>query len=278
MRKTLATAVTATLLTLAAGSAAAPAFAAPGDATVDVFHGVPGLTVDVYAGDDKVISNFRPGSFSAPLSLPAGSYDLAVRPAGAAASSAPAVEATVEVTSGEAYTVAAHLSAGGTPELTAFADDLSPVAADQGRLSVRHTAAAPAVDVLAGDTVLAPGLTNPDAATLATAAGTVSARVNLAGTSTTAIGPADLTVGDGRLTTVYAWGSAADDNLALAVKSYPLAGPDGVPAGEGPADAGVGAGTWGLGAAGLALAAAAAVSAAHRRRAVAVAADREATR
>lgn len=272
MRRSMFAVLTAAILFPAAGLAAAGPASAAGagaDATVDVFHGVPGLTVDVYAGADKVISNFRPGTFSAPLSLPAGSYDLAVRPAGAAASSAPAIKATVAVAAGETYTVAAHLSASGKPELTAFTDDLSPVTAGKGRVSVRHTAAAPAVDVLAGSAVIAPGLTNPKAATLVTAAGSVQARVDLAGTATTAIGPAALPIADGSLTTVYAWGSAADKNLALAVKTYPLAGPTGVPAGEGPADAGVPLTAWGVGAGGLLLVGAAGASASRRRTAAA---------
>lgn len=267
MRRTLATALTAAVLPIAALAVAAPASAATGNATVDVFHGVPGLTVDVYADNAKVLSGFTPGSFSAQLPLPAGSHDLAVRPAGAAADSTPAIAATVSVDAGVAYTVAAHLSAAGTPELTAYVDDVSPVGMGMGRVSVRHDAAAPAVDVLAGTTVIAPGLTNPKEATLTTAAGTVQAAVNLAGTSTTAIGPAALPIGDGQLTTVFAWGSATDKNLALAVKSYPLSGPSGVPAGEGPAASGIGAGTWGLGTAGLVLAGAAAMSVTARRRA-----------
>jgi len=59
--------------------------------------------------------------------------------------------------------------------------------------------------------------------------------VVLAGTSTVVIGPADLTLKEGTNTIVYAWGSAADKNLKLAVQT--IAGmhsaPGGVPAGSG---------------------------------------------
>src|SRR4051794_27746563 len=81
-------------LALAAAAAAGPAaFATPaqGDrmpgaaqttATVRVLHGVPGLTVDVFANGKKVLSDFTPGSLSAPLELPGGSYDIKVFKAG----------------------------------------------------------------------------------------------------------------------------------------------------------------------------------------------------
>ena len=49
------------------------------------------------------------------------------------------------------YTVVAHLDASGTPTLTPFENDTSEVADGNGRLTVRHTAAAPAVDVVLGD-------------------------------------------------------------------------------------------------------------------------------
>lgn len=60
-------------------------------------------------------------------------------------------------------------------------------------------------------------------------AGTVNADVVLAGTETVALGPADLTLEEGTNTIVYAWGSAADENLDLAVQT--ISGLDSAPAG-----------------------------------------------
>lgn len=50
---------------------------------------------------------------------------------------------------GSAVTLVAHLTADGQPAITPFVDDLSAVPAGQARLVVRHTAVAPAADVLA---------------------------------------------------------------------------------------------------------------------------------
>ena len=47
----------------------------------------------------------------------------------------------------------------------------------------------------------------------------MSASVALAGTTDPVIGPADVAIEDGKLTIVYAWGSAEDGNLALAVQT-----------------------------------------------------------
>lgn len=69
------------------------------------------------------------------------------------------------------------------------------------------------------DTPVIEGLTNPNEEILNLEAGTVSADVTLAGTDTVAIGPADLDLGEGVNTILYAWGSAEDENLALAVKT-----------------------------------------------------------
>lgn len=271
MRTALTVSALALLAPLALAAAAVPAAAAEpaagtSTASVDVFHGVPGLTVDVYAGSKEILKGFTPGSFSPQLQLPAGSYDLRVFKAGAAPSGTPAVEKTVAVAAGHAYTVAAHLSAAGTPELTAYVDDLSAVTAGSGRVTVRHTAAAPAVDVRIGGAVAVPGLTDPGEASLTAPAGTVQAAVDLAGTTTTAIGPASLPVAAGKLTTVYAWGSATAKTLALAVHTYPLTGLSGVPAGQGPASATVPVSLWVAGGAGVALLSGAALSAANRRR------------
>ena len=206
------------------------------DAEVSVLHGVPGLTVDVYANGDKLIPDFTPGTLTDPMPIPEGEYDLAVYPAGADPNATqPAISADgVAVPGGGNVTLVAHLGADGAPTLTPFVNDTSAVPAGQGRLTVRHTAAAPAVDARAGGSPVVTNLTNPNEKSLEVPAGTVSADVVLAGTSTVAIGPADVNVAEGANTIVYAWGSAADSNLQLAVQNVTAkhSAPNGVPSGE----------------------------------------------
>lgn len=210
------------------------------DATVSVLHGVPGTTVDVYANGAPLLTNFAPGTLTEPVSLPAGDYDLKVTAAGAGAQGQAVIEANdVTVPSGANITVVAHLDANGGPVLTPFVNDTSQVEAGKGRLTVRHTAAAPAVDVRANGTVAFPGLVNPKEASAVLPAGSVSADVTLAGTGNVALGPADVAVAEGTHTIVYAWGSAADNNLQLAVQKITglHSSPSGVPAGNGGAAA-----------------------------------------
>ena len=210
--------------------------AAPGDATVSVLHAVPGLTVDVYANGDELIPDFKPGTLSDPLTLPAGSYDLEVFAAGDDPESAdPAIEANgVEVPEGANATVVAHLDADGNPQLTPFVNDTSKTAPGEARLTARHTAAAPAVDVRADGDVLFADVVNPKEGKIDVPAGAYSADVVLAGTSDVAIGPADLDLAEGTNTIVYAWGSAEEDNLEFAVQTIDglHQAPGGVPGGE----------------------------------------------
>jgi hypothetical protein len=222
--------------------------AAADDASVVVVHGVPDLTVDVYGSADAsysaeelLLEDFEPGTVTGAVALPGGTYNLAVFPAGDDPAGDPAIEANdVEVPAGANISVVAHLDEGGTPVLTPFVNDVSPTAAGEGRLVVRHTAAAPAVDILAGGEPVFTGLTNPNEESADLAAGTVSAAVALAGTTDPVIGPADVDVQEGVSTIVYAWGSADDGNLALAVQTIDglHSSPSGVPSGtaEVPAD------------------------------------------
>ncbi|MFE9773737.1 DUF4397 domain-containing protein [Streptomyces sp. NPDC005931] len=203
----------------------APALAAApaqdGDqAMVSVFHGVPGLTVDVYANGEELLGDFEPGTVTEPQALDAGTYDIKVFEAGQGPDGTPAVEKKIEVPAGANATVAAHLSADGKPRLTAFVNDVSAVDAGKSRLTVRHVAAAPAVDVRAGGQPAFTGLENPKEDTTTVDAGTVSADVVLAGTDTVAIGPADVDLKEGTSNVVYAWGSAEDKNLALKVQTF----------------------------------------------------------
>lgn len=222
-------------LALAPAAFALPAHAAE-KATVSILHGVPGATVDVYANGDPLLTDFKPGTLTDPVMLPAGDYDLKVTAAGAGADGDAVIEANdVAVPAGANITVVAHLDASGTPVLTPFVNDTSPIDAGQARITVRHTAAAPAVDVRANGDVAFKGLTNPNEVKTELPAGTISADVVLAGTDTVAIGPADVQLKEGTNTIVYAWGSADKDNLDLAVQTVSgmHSAPSGVPAGGG---------------------------------------------
>jgi hypothetical protein len=253
MRHTIVAAAGAAGLITLLATPLSPASAAD-DATVSVLHAVPGLTVDVYANGDELIPDFEPGTLTDPLSLPAGSYDLQVFADGdSPGNGKPAIEASgVEVPAGANATVVAHLDAGGSPTLSVFANDTSAIDAGSARLTVRHTAAAPAVDVRANGDVLFGDLSNPNEDTADVPADTYSADVTLAGTNKVAIGPADLDLAEGTSTIVYAWGSAEDGNLDLAVQTIDgmHSAPSGVPGGEAglaPESGGVPAWSLGLG-------------------------------
>lgn len=211
-------------LTPAIAAAALLATAAPGsaqeaDATVTVVHGIPDTPVDVYVNDDLTLEDFAFGTVTDPLSLPAGDYALAVRPADADAGSDPILAADASLATGDDVSIVAHLSEAGDPTLTPFVNDTAPTAAGNGRLVVRHTAAAPAVDVLAGGEPVFTGLANPDEAKADLPAGTVSASVAVAGTTDPVIGPADVPVTEGAATIVYAVGSAEAGNLDVLVQT-----------------------------------------------------------
>lgn len=213
-----------------------PTANAAGTAMVSVLHGIPNTPVDVCANGKPLLPNFQPGTLTDPVSLPSGTYDLKLTAAGSGCSAAAVLEAKgVAVPAGANITVVAHLSASGKPQLTPYVNDVSMVPAGKARLTVRHTAAAPAVDVRAGGTPVFTGLTNPNEKSAVIAAGTVSADVVLAGSSTVVIGPADLTLKEGTSTIVYAWGSADQKNLKLAVQTISgmHSSPGGVNAGSG---------------------------------------------
>lgn len=235
MRKSISAGIAAGAI--AAIGLAVPAVAAvPGTAQLSVLHGIPDTPVDVWVNGERTIDDFQPGDLAGPLDLAGGTYEVAITAPDAMDDSAP-ILGPVDLTlaAGSSYTAVAHLDAAGTPTVTPYANDTSPVAAGEGRLTVRHTAAAPAVDILAGGAPVVEDLVNAGEATLDLPAGTISAAVAAAGTTEPVIGPADVAVQEGALIVVYAWGSLEDDNLALAVQTVSGLGtaPSGVNSGTG---------------------------------------------
>ncbi|MDH3678730.1 MAG: DUF4397 domain-containing protein, partial [Acidimicrobiia bacterium] len=218
---------------------AAPS-AAQSEARIHLIHGIPGVDVDVEIGgevaiggfafkDTQDLSDFAGQTLSAVQVKVAGTDDVAID------------VGDLDLPSSGNITAIAHLAADGTPTLTVFSNDVSTLEAGQGRLVVRHTAAAPEVDVLAGGDVVFGGIANAGEAAADLPAGTVTASVVPAGaTEPVVIGPADLPVTEGSALIVYAVGSLDDDTLDVITET--IDGLDGSPTavhtGNSPVDAG----------------------------------------
>lgn len=234
MRKTIAAGIVA-------GFALAAGFVAPASAisatTADlyVFHGIPATPVDVYVDGALTLDDFQPGTFAGPLDLPAGDYEVALTAADATDDSAPVLgPITLTLEAGKSYTAAAFLDADGNPTAKLFTNDVATTNAGEGRVTVRHTAAAPAVDILANGAVAFSNVVNGAEGTTALPVGTISASVTAAGTTEPVVlGPADVAVKDGVLSIAYAWGSLEDGTLALAAQEITVGhtNPGGVPSG-----------------------------------------------
>ena len=129
--------------------------ARPSTRQVYVVHGIPGVPVDVYAGGRAaLLPDFQPGTAAGPRDRARGSPPgPGVRRRGrsprraADRADTPVIDQTLPVPGGANVSVVANLD-GGTPNLQAFANDLSAVAEGSSRVTVRHAADAPAVDVL----------------------------------------------------------------------------------------------------------------------------------
>ena len=223
---------------LAATALFAPAGASAQSADVEVMllHGIPGVDVDVAVAGDVVIAGFAPGDMQ-DLSAFAGQTleDLEVRLAGTEDVAIGPVDEFPVPDSGS-WTVVAHLDAEGTPTITPFENNTAETADGQGRLTVRHTAAAPAVDLVVGDARPIEGATNGASADLELPAGEIAgAQLAPAGGDPTIDVPT-VNLEAGQNLIVYAVGSLEDETFTFYVQDRTVgsaAPAGGAPAGDG---------------------------------------------
>ena len=200
---------------------AVPAGAQAATGTVTVIHGIPGLTVDVYVNDGITLEDFAPDSVTAPRA-PGGHVPDRDSPCERRRRLRPGARRLSDTARWSERDIVAHLDASGQPKLAVFVNDTSPLAAGNARLVVRHTAAAPAVDVLANGKPAFTNLANPNEAKADLPAATISAAVAAAGTTTPVIGPVDLTLPEATVTVVYAVGSLDGKTLHTLAQSIPV--------------------------------------------------------
>jgi Domain of unknown function (DUF4397) len=232
MKKLLA--VAALAATIALGTPASTG--AADKPVINLMHGIPGATVDVLVDGAVVIPGFAPGKMQ-DLSSFAGQTlkNVEVRAAGTTTVVIGPIPELAVPASGN-WTVVAHLDASGKPTLTPFENDIKALAAGKGRLTVRHTAAAPAVDILLADGSRPfTNLVNPKSVAGDLPAGTIAgAKVAPTGGDPIADVPSvDLKAGTNLI--VYAVGSLTDKTFTFYTQS--ISGLGGAPSAVNTGDA-----------------------------------------
>ncbi len=138
MRKTLLSGLIALLALAGLATVAQPAGAVTSLSTpgkVTLVHGIPGangfpvdITVARSRSNTSVFRGVTYGTVAGPLDLLPGTYSLAIRVAGSSPTSTPALAGTLIVAAGSNQSVVAHLTEGGSPTVSIFQNDVSPIA------------------------------------------------------------------------------------------------------------------------------------------------------
>ncbi len=120
----------------------------------------------------------------------------------------------VSIPSTGSWTFVAHLGPDESPMITSFQNDRTPTSDGQGRITFRHVAAAPSVDVTGGDgTVFAETVANANGASFAVPAGMVDDLQLAVAGDDTAVDIPLIEVASGQEVTVYAVGSLVGETF-----------------------------------------------------------------
>jgi hypothetical protein len=227
---------------------------------VYVVHGIPGLPtpVDVYVNGTLTLDEFTFGTVAGPLDLPAGNYSIQVFTAnGVPGTDTPAIDVpSAAVPANKSVSLVAQLDAAGDPTLGVFENDISTIPAGQGRLTVRHTAEAGAVAIVANGAIAFDNVSNGDQGVTLLPVGGITAGVAGAGTTSPLVIPASgtaapITIAEGVNLIVYAVGPANDLQLITQSISGLHSTPGGVHSGTAGLAADNSPTVIGLGAAGM---------------------------
>jgi hypothetical protein len=180
---------------VAVGAAGSPATAA-GVARVNVVHGIPGVAVKVCVDGKTVVDHFRYGNTIVGATLPATTHKVRLVAAGRSCRSAAILHGAYTLAAARDYTIVANLNARGVPNLKAFVNNVKPTGVGKARLTITHTAKAPAVNVWVNKATLIGGkrFIWGKSRTVTVPAATYTVRVTLPGSPKAVIGPRHLTL------------------------------------------------------------------------------------
>jgi len=197
----------------------------PNALPVDVCIGIPGSgTLNCfYIGVEF-------GQFRGPIELAQGVYQVTVAPADPMnpGSQPPIISGIITIQPRQSKTFVAHLTQFGDPTGTEFQNDVSRIALINSRATIRHVAAAGAVDVsltpvVPGPGTVATGLTNPNQSSpVNLMSGTYVARLKPAGQPNELIPSKQLSLAPLNANFVYVVGSPANGTLQFLVQNFRL--------------------------------------------------------
>ena len=180
------------------------------------------LPVDIAIDGNCALPNVTFQDISEPLPVPPGISRTEVRLADAAmpCGGALVLASDVPLALFDNAAVVAHLTAEGAITATKFNNDLRAIAPNQTRVVFRHTADAPAVDVVAQtdggtETILFSNVANGAQAVTMVPSGTYQVAVRPAGSDATVLGPLSVTLQPQTVAVIYAVGSATTDPASL---------------------------------------------------------------
>ena len=182
-----------------------------------VVQGVPGTAVDVTVDGTTVRSGVASKQVVGPLDLAAGRHVVKFKTADWTVSRAVQVGPSSQ-------DVVLHwpADAAGKPVVTVFHNDLKPVAATKGRITVAHTAVVPPADIVADGKTLFTNIANGEFVTADVPADTYRVSVVPTGGGHALLGPLPLPVQAGVLTRVFAIGAPRDNSMDAIVQVLPL--------------------------------------------------------
>ena len=187
-------------------------------ADLTLVHGIPGTTVDLTVDGTVVIDAFVPGSLANISSFAGQTLENVTVTDDATGDVVIGPVASLVIPASGSHSIVAHLDAAGTAVLSTFANNTQPTATGDARLTLRHTAEAPAVDLIIADQRPIVGATNGQSAEIELPDGTLT-DAQIAPTGDAAIAEiATIDLAANTNTIVYAVGSVDDDTLDFVVQ------------------------------------------------------------
>ena len=190
-------------------------------ASYSVIHAIPlsfgADVVDVYANNVLVVDNATPGSIKS-LTLPRGNLTVSFYANGVVPSPTTTpllISSPTYLSSGANFSYVAHLTSDEKPKLSQFKNMVTEAGSKRSWLTIRHVAAAPALQFRTnGNPVFIP-LTNSIERKRTLTFGNYSVDALYDDSSTVAINPYSLSLQKGSNAVLYVWGAKSKGNLAV---------------------------------------------------------------